>query len=208
MFTGLVEATATVLRAQPAGATIRLEVEKPTAFDDVKIGDSIAVNGACLTVVALGDSLSFDVVSETAQRSTIAQFKSGRRVNLERSLAVGDRLGGHFVQGHIDGTATLAAVSPEGVFTFNAPNELTDQILLKGSVALDGVSLTVASVKAGEFSLAIIPHTLTTTTLGDLRPGDHVNIETDVLGKWIMRLLDVGSAKGITPEFLRDHGFA
>lgn len=208
MFTGLVEATSTVLENRRSGAALRLAVERPEMFRDVKAGDSVCVSGVCLTVVDVGAALAFDVVAETARRSILAGSRAGTRVNLERALAVGDRLGGHFVQGHVDGKATLASIDSESVLTFNAPEELTAMMLLKGSVAVDGVSLTLAEVKPGRFSAAVIPHTLSVTTLGDLRPGGEVNVETDMLGKWVKQLLSTGETPGITPEFLREHGFA
>jgi len=208
MFTGLIEATSTVLAVRRAAGALRLVVERPKTFDDVKIGDSISVSGACLTVVELGDALAFDVVEETVRRSTLAGFRAGTRVNLERSLAVGARLGGHFVQGHVDGKAVCASISPERVFTFNAPGELTAMMFVKSSVAVDGVSLTVCDVGPERFAVAVIPHTISVTTLGELRPGAEVNVETDVLGKWVKQLLSTGSKTAITPEFLREHGFA
>jgi riboflavin synthase len=196
MFTGLVEELAEVvdaLRMGGHGEALRLVVRAPVVANDARIGDSIAVSGCCLTVVQeVGELLSFDAGSETLSRTTFGQLKRGSRVNLERSLKLGDRLGGHLVSGHIDGLGTLAARRDEGDwshFTFRAEPRLMRQTVSKGSIAVDGVSLTVVTVTEHEFSVALIPHTLAVTTLGSLRVGDQANLETDLLAKYVERQL-------------------
>ncbi len=196
MFTGLVEALGTVaeVRAEPPG--IRLVIEAVVVADGAKIGDSVAVNGCCLTVVATdGGRLEFQAGSETIQRTNLGNLQSGSQVNLERSLALGDRLGGHLVTGHIDAVGTLAERRDERDWStcwFNVPRPLMRQIASKGSIAVDGISLTVVEVEADRFSVALIPHTLANTTLGKLAVGESVNLETDLLAKYVERQLAGG----------------
>jgi riboflavin synthase len=193
MFTGLVEALATVaeLQAEPPG--VRLTIDVPPSIDAVKIGDSLALNGCCLTVVAAtANRLSFQAGEETLRRTNLGCLKLGSKLNIERSLRFGDRLGGHFVTGHIDGLGTLESRSDEGdwsTFWFHAPADLMCQMASKGSIAVDGVSLTLVDVESDRFSVALIPHTLAVTTLGSLKSGDAVNLETDVLAKYVERQL-------------------
>ena len=195
MFTGLVSAVARVssLRFSAAGAV--LAVERPPAFGDVAVGESIAVSGVCLTVVppaAPGQALVFDISPETLQRSALAELAVGSGVNLERALAAGDRLGGHIVAGHVDGTAEVLGVEKSGdswTFRFSLPVALARYAVEKGSIAVDGISLTVAALGESSFDVAVIPHTFTATTLGERKAGDRVNIEVDVLGKYVERLL-------------------
>lgn len=193
MFTGLVEETGEVLELVQEGRTARLTVRAALVPEDAKLGDSIAVNGCCLTVVAQEtDRLTFDAVPETLARTNLGDLKPGDRVNLERPLAVGARLGGHFVQGHIDGVGTVLAVRPEEnavVMEIGVPPELRRYMVEKGSVAVDGVSLTVAEVLPEAFTVWTIPHTRAVTTLGQRQVGDPVNLECDLLGKYIERLL-------------------
>jgi riboflavin synthase len=207
MFTGLVEDQGTVLRIEPQTAGIELVIdvggsllETPadeSALFPTKIGDSIAINGCCLTVVEIeGSQWSFQAGTETLSKTSLGQFQVGDRVNLERSLQVGARLGGHIVQGHVDGQGTVAEISREGSeeepwirMLFRVPKILTLQMVPKGSVAVDGVSLTLVDVSETSFSVALIPHTLEVTTLGKKQPGDAVNIETDILGKYVQKLL-------------------
>jgi riboflavin synthase len=204
MFTGLVEELAIVAQAKftavgKQATSLHLVVKAPKTAKGVKIGDSIAVNGCCLTVVKKGpQTLEFDAGSETLSRTNFARLAAGSRLNLERSLRVGDRLGGHFVTGHIDGQATLIKRRDEGEWThvtFRAPSELLQQMVSKGSVALDGVSLTIVKVEANRFSVALIPYTLKHTTLGQLEVGDGVNIETDLLAKYAQRRLKSGQSE-------------
>lgn len=193
MFTGLVEESGTIIAITQEGHTARLTVQAPTVHEGTRPGDSIAINGCCLTAVAHeGDRLTFEAVPETLARTNLGELRPGDRVNLERPLAVGARLGGHFVQGHIDGVGTILAVQPEEnavVFEIGAPPELRRYIVHKGSVTVDGVSLTVAEVRPESFTVWMIPHTREITTLGQRKAGDRVNLECDLLGKYIERLL-------------------
>jgi riboflavin synthase len=199
MFTGLVEELGTVEEALLSGArktgqTLRLVVRAPQASADAEVGDSIAVNGCCLTVVKkANDLLEFDAGSETLSRTNLGRLATGKGVNLERSLRVGDRLGGHLVTGHIDDTGTLIKRRDEADWSFitiRAAAALMRQMVNKGSIAVDGVSLTVVTAEADRFSVALIPHTLAHTTLGALQVGDVVNLETDLLAKYVERQLE------------------
>jgi len=188
MFTGLVETlgTVTLIADEPPGK--RIAVAAASIAGDAAIGDSISVNGCCLTVVAIdGETLSFDVGPETLSRTNLGGLSAGSRVNLERSLQVGDRLGGHFVTGHIDRIGTLERRDDDAAWStlwFNMPEELSRQMVSKGSIAVDGVSLTLIDVELTRFSVQLIPHTLSVTTLGFLKSGDAVNLETDLLAKY------------------------
>ena len=201
MFTGLVEAVAEVIEARRSGEALRLTVRRPEAFEGVAIGDSIAVSGVCLTAVTVDPALHFDAVAETIGRSTLTALRAGDAVNLERSLAIGDRLGGHFVQGHVDGTATVAAIEPKGIWRFRTEPALTAMMIPKGSVTVDGISLTLVDVGRDSFTISLIPHTLATTTMGRRKAGDRVNIEADILGKWVRKLL---GAQGVSTELTED----
>ncbi len=197
MFTGLVEETGTVIEIVVEEHSGRLTAVAPTVHQDAKLGDSIAINGCCLTVIAQeGDRLTFDVVPETLRRTNLGALKPGEQINLERPLAVGARLGGHFVQGHIDGVGTVLAVTPEEnavVMEIGVPEPLRRYIVEKGSIAVDGVSLTVAEAQPASFTVWTIPHTRAITTLGQRQVGDRVNLECDLLGKYIERLLEARS---------------
>lgn len=212
MFTGIIETTGRVVGVTPTGGGVVLRIDAGAVAEDAKPGASIAVNGACLTISRLdGTHLSFDVIKETLNRSTLGLLQPGARVNLERSLAVGDRLDGHFVQGHVDGQARLRrrqTTGEEFALWFQAGAELMPCIVPKGSIAVDGVSLTVAAVSGNEFSVALTPTTLAWTTLEDLREGDPVNIETDILVRTIVRTLStMRGTGGITMDKLSEHGF-
>ena len=200
MFTGIVECLAAVARIVPEGPGKRLVVCAPSVAEEARRGDSIAVNGCCLTVVDLaGECFSVQAGTETLARTNLGALAAGDHVNLERSLIVGDRMGGHYVTGHIDGVGTLAQRQDEGdwsKFWFRAPVELMRQMATKGSVAVDGVSLTLVDVERERFSVALIPHTLEVTTLGKLQPGMPVNLETDVLAKYVARLLETAPGDG------------
>jgi riboflavin synthase len=196
MFTGLVEALAEVIEVRPEPPGVRLVISSaqiPDTGDVVQLGDSIALNGCCLTVVAINsDALEFQAGEETLSRTNLGRLKRGSSVNVERSLRLSDRLGGHFVTGHIDGQGKLASRKDSGdwsEFWFEAPAELMLQMVSKGSITVDGVSLTLVGVESNRFSVALIPHTLGATTLGKLQPGDAVNLETDVLAKYVQRQL-------------------
>jgi riboflavin synthase len=202
MFTGLVETTGTIgaVVDQPPGR--RLSIQAGIAARDAKIGDSICINGCCLTVIAIdGEQLDFEAGEETLSRTNLGHLRFGSIVNLERSLAVGDRLGGHYVTGHVDGQGNLIQRredSPWAHLRFRLPRSLASQVAAKGSIAIDGVSLTVVEVDEDSFSVALIPHTLSSTTLGKLRVGDSVNLETDVLAKYVQRSLQcMSEGKGI-----------
>jgi riboflavin synthase len=179
------------LISDPPG--VRLVIQSPEIARDAKIGDSIAVNGCCLTVVEVGaDTFGFDAGPETLSRTNLGRLREGSMVNLERSLKIGDQLGGHFVTGHIDAVGWLDVRQDEkdwSTFWFRMPALLTRQMASKGSVAVDGVSLTLVDVEAERFSVALIPHTLDVTTLGRLQVGDPVNLETDVLAKYVEKQL-------------------
>lgn len=207
MFTGLVSAKASVAarRTTPGGAV--LTVERPPAYADAALGESIAVSGVCLTVVPPLDpkTLTFDVSPETLARTTLGGLAPGARVNLERALLPTDRLGGHVVAGHVDGTSEVLAVATAGdswTFTFGLPPALARYAVEKGSIAVDGISLTIAALREGSFDVAVIPHTFAETTLGDRRAGDRVNLEVDLLGKYVERLL--AARLGDTDALARD----
>ena len=195
MFTGLVSACTRVVARRSSAAGGVLVVERPAAYANAAAGESIAVSGVCLTVVPPVDpaSLSFDLSSETLARSTLGDLSPGERVNLERALVASDRLGGHIVAGHVDGTAEVLAVGKSGdswTFTFSLPASLARYAVEKGSIAVDGISLTIAALRDGSFDVAVIPHTFEKTALGGRKPGDRVNLEVDVLGKYVERLLE------------------
>ena len=185
MFTGIVEELGTVVSRQ--GPKLRLGAT--TVLDDIELGASIAVNGTCLTVVAWGDDWwEADVVEETYARTALGDLQAGDRVNLERPVRLADRLGGHLVQGHVDAVGTIATAAPDLRVTL--PGDLLRYVVQKGSITVDGVSLTVAAVHDDGFSVAVIPHTAEVTTLGRKGPGDHVNLELDVVAKYVESLLE------------------
>lgn len=194
MFTGLVEGQAVVREIIPEGAAVRLVLEMPEEYaSGAKLGDSIALNGCCLTVIQLdGKVFSFQAGTETLSKTNLGCFISGTRVNVERALQVGARLGGHYVQGHVDGTGVVERIEQDGEWTtmwFQVSPDLSLQMVQKGSIAVDGISLTLVRVESTRFSVALIPHTLEVTTLGQRRVGDSVNIETDILGKYVQKLV-------------------
>ncbi len=194
MFTGLVQWMGTVERIERVGAGVCLVIAQSELAGKSKVGDSVAVNGCCLTVVAVeGASLAFDAGSETLSRTNLGRLAPQALVNLEPSLRLGDALGGHLVTGHIDAVGTLASRHDEGdwsMFWITAPPRLMRQMAEKGSITVDGVSLTLVEVKDDRFSVALIPHTLENTTLGALQTGGQVNLETDILAKYVERQLD------------------
>jgi riboflavin synthase len=194
MFTGLVEGMGTVVDLLPRPAGKRLVVAAGPIADGVGVGASVAINGCCLTVVDVAeDRLSFDTVPETLSRTNLGRLVSGSRVNLERSLKLGDELGGHLVSGHIDGVGRLIERQDDedcSFFWFRAPEPLMRQLASKASIAVDGVSLTLVDVTEDKFSVALIPHTLKVTTLGPLKTDDEVNLETDILAKYVQRQLE------------------
>jgi riboflavin synthase len=192
MFTGIIEERGEILAWDRTGDAARITVRAPVAASDARHGDSISVSGVCLTVVDQGpDWFTADVMGVTISTSTLGDRKPGDLVDIERAAALGDRLGGHIVQGHIDGTSTVLSVTPGDawrVVRFSLDREHAPLVARKGSIAVDGVSLTVSAVGHDWFEVSLIPETLTATTLGDLSPGDRVNIETDILARHILRM--------------------
>jgi riboflavin synthase len=189
VFTGIVEERGKIVEVEQLPDAARLTVAGPLVSSDAGHGDSIAVNGVCLTVVEVtGDRFTVDVVNETLQRSSLAKIHVGDRVNLERAMSVGDRLGGHIMQGHVDGTGVFLSRDEGGLTRFALPKRLARYVVEKGSIAVDGVSLTVVDAQDDQFSVALIPTTLAVTTLGDREAGDLVNLEVDVVAKYIERL--------------------
>ena len=198
MFTGLVAELGTVQRLARQGNSYHLTVGAKKVLENLKIGDSVAVNGACLTVVRMDDSgFTADVMPETVRLTNIGSLQPGSRVNLERTLRLCDGLDGHIVSGHVEGLGTISEQRPEGiavVVTISTPPELLKYIIKKGSIAIDGISLTVTEVTDTSFSVSLIPHTAKETTLGFKKVGDSVNLETDILGKYVERMLTWNSA--------------
>lgn len=196
MFTGLVEEVGQVTAVQVQDDSCRLTVRGPTVTADAALGESIAVNGVCLTVVGVeGDAFTADVMAETLRRSSLGTAVPGTPVNLERAVRLSGRLGGHLVQGHVDGTASVLAVTPMEHWTVlrvELPADLDRYVVAQGSITVDGVSLTVSGLADGGFEVSLIPTTLTGTTLGRRRPGDTVNLEVDVTAKYVERLLRAG----------------
>ena len=190
MFTGIVEEVGVVAKISDNAMTVR--ASKVT--EELKLGDSIAVNGACLTAVKFsGSEFSVDLSPETMRRTSLGQLSEGRPVNLERALLVSDRMGGHIVQGHVDGTGRIMSTQPEGdsiIFRIRVPKRLNRYIVEKGFVAVDGISLTVVKRSASSFTIAVIPYTLNNTNLASLSVGDRVNLEADILAKYVESLLD------------------
>ncbi len=199
MFTGLIEELGIVKSVRPRGTGLRLEIKAMSILADIKRGDSIAVNGVCLTAVDLSsDSFVAELLEETKRRTYFDRLRPGMMVNLERPLRASDRLGGHFVQGHVDGVGDITASRPVGedrVVTVRYPMELDPYFVEKGSVALDGISLTIAKREHGRIHVALIPETLVRTTLGRKGPGDPLHIEVDVIGKYVERFIMAGHGR-------------
>ncbi|MAT66643.1 MAG: riboflavin synthase [Gammaproteobacteria bacterium] len=216
MFTGIIQAVGEIAALQPGGKDTRVHVRTGRlALDDVSPGDSIAVNGVCLTAVELpGDGFWADVSGETLARTGFRDLAVGSRVNLEKALTPTTRLGGHLVSGHVDGVGTVLERRPEGRserFRIQAPAGLAKYIAEKGSICVDGVSLTVNAVEGADFDLNIVPHTLQETTIGEYRAGTRVNLEVDIIARYLERLLLGDKAaepgSGISESFLAEHGF-
>jgi len=194
MFTGIVEELGTVRAITPVATGAHLTIGATTVLQGVQIGDSISTNGCCLTVVGLDEgSYKVDVIEETLKMTCLGSLQVGDRVNLERSVRLADRLGGHLVQGHVDGVGTLFSRAPAAdgsiVVRIEAPADVLRYVVYKGSIAVDGISLTVAAIDATSFSIALIPHTQDVTTLGFRQPGDKVNLEVDIIAKYVEKLL-------------------
>jgi len=194
MFSGIVEALGTVAEIRPEPPGVWLIVREPEVAGETAVAESISVNGCCLTVVATdAETIAFQAGPETLSRTNLGDLQPGSPVNLERALKVGDRLGGHFVSGHVDGVGTLAERHDHGdwaTFWFRIPRQLSLQMASKGSIAVDGVSLTIVDSEPERFSVALIPYTLAVTTLGPMTVGDKVNLETDILAKYVQRLVE------------------
>lgn len=217
MFTGIIEELGTIKDIRTQGETMVLEIEADKVLSDAKEGDSIAVNGVCLTVTSLRDSrFTADVMPETFRKTTLHRLSRDSKVNLERAMAVTDRFGGHIVQGHVDGTGVITSIEPlqnAVVFTVRPEDaDLFQYMLPQGSVTVDGISLTLIKADGETFAVSIIPHTLSETVLQYKKVGDSVNIECDILGKYVKHLLgfqnESGTKSSISRSFLEQHGFA
>ncbi|UCF00422.1 MAG: riboflavin synthase [Planctomycetota bacterium] len=213
MFTGLIETTCKVKSARAGVGGMQLTIDLGKLAEETKIGDSIAINGACLTVAKLqGNLAGFDVSGETLAKSTLGQLKPASPVNVELAIRANGRLGGHIVQGHVDGVATIKAIKRTSQFadiTFTVSPELLDQLVVKGAVAVDGISLTIANMNQTSFSAAVIPKTLEKTTLGTAKIGDKVNIEIDIITKTVKKQLEkiLPTGEKLTLEKLKELGF-
>lgn len=216
MFTGIVEELGKIKGIHRGSKSARLTIGAQVVLQGVKLGDSIAVNGVCLTVTEFSENqFSVDVMAETLDKSNIGQLKSGDLVNLERAMAVGDRLGGHIVSGHIDGVGKIAGeeqVDIARLVEIEAPPQVLKYVIRKGSIGIDGISLTVVDVTKKSFWVSLIPHTAKLTTLGFKKIGDSVNLEGDIIGKYIERMLsfkeeEIPKKKDISTDFLSQHGF-
>ena len=220
MFTGIVEETGEYLGLQKGGSSAVITIRASKVLSDTAVGDSIAVNGVCLTVVRLlPDRFLADVMPETLRRSTLGELKTGDRVNLERAMAADGRFGGHIVAGHVDGTGVIRSIRPESnavLYTISADPKILRYIVEKGSIAIDGISLTVASLTDDSFTVSVIPHTREITALAVRKVGDQVNLENDIIGKYVERLMMPGSSNsseagakpsGISMDFLAENGF-
>ena len=214
MFTGIVEELGTVRRVLPGARAGKIVIGARKVLEDVHIGDSIAVNGVCLTVVsASADEFTADVMPETLRKSGLGALKAGDPVDLERAMAANGRFGGHIVSGHIDGVGRIVETRPEEnavIVTISAPPEILALIVEKGSIAIDGISLTVASLSRTTFSVSLIPHTAAQTVLLKKHAGDVVNLENDIVGKYVQKLLAGATGSqpsGLTLEYLQANGF-
>ena len=211
MFTGIIEELGTIKRITRTSDKQRITLSCHRILEDIHLGDSIAVNGVCLTVVEYdSSSFSADVMNETFSRSSLGDLSSGSYVNLERAMSAQGRFGGHIVSGHIDGTGKIKNIKRDANavwFEITADPKILDYIVEKGSIAIDGISLTVADVDMNSFQVSIIPHTLDVTTLGKRKRGDTVNLENDCIGKYIKKFIDKSQDKGLTKEFLLANGF-
>jgi riboflavin synthase len=213
MFTGIIENKGKVLKVEYRGWGKRLTLELPAELTEVQLGDSINVNGCCLTVVEKkGWMIEFDLSSETIQKTVLGDLKVGDFVNLERALKLTDRLGGHIVTGHIDGIGVIVEKRKEADFIhlrIRIPKAISRYVVEKGAIAIDGISLTVNECQEEEVQMALIPYTIEKTTLVEKRAGDRVNVEADILGKYVEKLLDQGGRKSkeINLSFLKEHGF-
>jgi riboflavin synthase len=220
MFTGIIEEVGTVLAVTRGARSCSLKINASLVTQDSTVGDSIATNGVCLTVTALTPSgFTADVMPETLNRTSLGDLTAGSPVNLERAMALGDRFGGHIVSGHIDGTGTIAGIKKDDnaiLYTINAPSSILRLIVEKGSITVDGISLTVAGVTGEDFTVSLIPHTASSTALSRKKAGDKVNLENDCIGKYVEKLLFAkdedrsmtdSKTGGLTLEKLHTYGF-
>jgi len=213
MFTGIIEDKGKVLRMEHRGQEKRLTIELPPHLTELQLGDSININGVCLTVVQKKEQkIELDLSQETLQKTVLGELKEGDQVNLERALRLTDRLGGHIVTGHIDGIGVVAEKNKVRDFLqlrIKIPESVSRYVVQKGSIAIDGISLTVNECEEGEIQMTLIPYTLEKTTLINKRVGDRVNVEADILGKYVERLLDRGDKRSakVDLSFLKEHGF-
>ncbi|WP_027351991.1 riboflavin synthase [Desulfotomaculum nigrificans] len=215
MFTGIVEEIGTLKGITKGPDSAKLHILAAKVLADVKVGDSIAVNGVCLTVTTFGDgAFTADVMAETLAKTNLRELRPGSKVNLERALRLGDRLGGHLVSGHVDGVGTIVALERQDIatlVTIEAPPQVMKYIIKKGSVAIDGTSLTVVDFDQNKFQVSLIPHTAHATVLGGKKIGETVNLEADILGKYIERLMQGRQEQPVTNkislEFLASNGF-
>ncbi|NLJ77310.1 MAG: riboflavin synthase [Peptococcaceae bacterium] len=215
MFTGIVEELGVIKAVRRGVHSAQLLIKAAKVIGDSRVGDSIMVNGVCLTAVNFGESnFTADVMAETLDKSNLGKLKIGDRVNLERALSLGDRLGGHIVSGHIDGIGTIVQREKHDIallISIKAPEAVMRYIIKKGSVAIDGISLTVVDFAADVFRVSLIPHTAQETTLGFKKTGDSVNLEGDIVGKYIERMISFSGGResdaGLSVEFLAEHGF-
>ena len=215
MFTGIIEEKGTIQAITKGAKSSVLTIQGKLIFGDLKLGDSVAVNGVCLTVANFTENTFMaDVMSETLKRSSIGTLKVGSHVNLERAMPANGRFGGHIVSGHIDGTGTISGIKKDDnaiLYTIKTPENIMKYIVEKGSIAIDGISLTIAGIGADNFTVSIIPHTAKETILSEKAIGDTVNLENDIIGKYVEKLMgyasEIDSQSSITKEFLLKHGF-
>jgi riboflavin synthase len=214
IFTGIIEELGTINHIERGGNSARINVQANTVLEGTKIGDSIAINGVCLTVTSCSsDHFLADIMAESLAKTNIGQLNNGQRVNLERALRLGDRMGGHLVQGHVDGVGTIVEQQKMDIatlFRIKAADDVLAYVVKKGSIAIDGISLTVIDVKEDSFTVSLIPHTAAMTTLGFKKPGDTVNLETDIIGRYVERLMTQAKENhksGLSIGFLAENGF-
>jgi len=213
MFTGLIEEMGTVKNIKKKAGSMELTISAKEVIKDMRKGDSVSVNGVCLTVTSNQlpvTSFRVDVGAETLRKTNLRELRIGEKINLERALKVGERLGGHFVTGHIDGVGIIKKKIKEGntfLFEIEAPEEIMNYVIPKGSIALDGISLTIVNFSKDRFSVSVIPHTLEVTTLGLKKVGDRVNLEADMIGKYVFKTLPAKKEKNITQDFLKRYGY-
>jgi len=213
MFTGIIEDKGKVIKVEHRGQGRKLTLELPIHLTEVQLGDSININGACLTVVEKrGGTVALDLSSETLQKTVLGELKVGDQVNFERALKLSDRIGGHIVTGHIDGMGVITEKRKEGDFIhlkIRIPNFISRYVVQKGSIAIDGISLTVNECEDEEIRMTLIPYTFEKTTLIDKKVGDRVNVETDIIGKYVEKMMNRGDekSKGMDLSFLKEHGF-